>query len=306
MKNLLGVLAGLTAAAIWGGMYVVSKVVLDIVPPFSLLSLRLILAVLALGVVWLVRPGERRGMNRKVVATAVGVGAIGFGLSLGLQFVGTKLSTASNAALVTSASPAFMVAFAIWILGERATVRRMAALAVATLGVLVVVDPAHARLDAGAFWGNLALLGAALTWGLFSVLSKWAARRLPVLTVSLLGFVGGLFLALPAAGLELQRSQVGALTVPVWMGILYLGVISTALAVFLWNQALAMLDAGVVSLLFFGQPVVGAGLGSTLLGEPLPLSFWIGGLLIAIGVLLVSWREAPAPSRTASTKPEPG
>jgi drug/metabolite transporter (DMT)-like permease len=306
MKNLLGVLAGLTAAAIWGGMYVVSKVVLDIVPPFSLLSLRLILAVLALGVVWLVRPGERRGMNRKVVATAVGVGAIGFGLSLGLQFVGTKLSTASNAALVTSASPAFMVVFAIWILGERATVRRMVALAVATLGVLVVVDPAHARLDAGAFWGNLALLGAALTWGLFSVLSKWAARRLPVLTVSLLGFVGGLFLALPAAGLELQRSQVGALTVPVWMGILYLGVISTALAVFLWNQALAMLDAGVVSLLFFGQPVVGAGLGSTLLGEPLPLSFWIGGLLIAIGVLLVSWREAPAPSRTASTKPEPG
>jgi drug/metabolite transporter (DMT)-like permease len=39
----LGIAAGLLAAGIWGGMYVVSKVVLDIIPPFSLVSLRLIL-----------------------------------------------------------------------------------------------------------------------------------------------------------------------------------------------------------------------------------------------------------------------
>ena len=35
-------LAGLIAAALWGGMYVVSKVVLDVIPPFSLLTTRLI------------------------------------------------------------------------------------------------------------------------------------------------------------------------------------------------------------------------------------------------------------------------
>ena len=49
-----GVAFGLAAAAIWGGMYVVSKVVLDIIPPFSLLTLRLVLGalVLALVVAW--------------------------------------------------------------------------------------------------------------------------------------------------------------------------------------------------------------------------------------------------------------
>lgn len=288
MGNLLGVLAGLIAAAIWGGMYVVSKVVLNVVPPFSLLSLRLVQAVVVIGAVWLAREGFRIRASVRVIAAALGVGALGFGLSLGLQFVGTKLSSASNASLVTSASPAFMVGFAIWLLGERTTPRRLAALLLATLGVVIVVDPTTARMDPGAFWGNLALLGAALTWGLFSVLVKWTSQRLSVLSLSLLGFLGGLGLAAPASALELQVVPIGQLSTPIWLGIAYLGVVSTALAMLLWNLALARLDASVVSLLFFAQPVVGAGLGSTLLGEPLPLTFWLGGTMIAIGVLLVS------------------
>lgn len=302
MKNLIGVLAGLAAAAIWGGMYVVSKVVLNVVPPFALLSMRLLLGVVVIGAVLVIRPPTRRHVGLRVIGAALGVGAIGFGISLGLQFVGTRLSNASNAALVTSASPAFMLGFAIWLLRERATSRRLVALAVATIGVLVVVDPTSARLDLAAFWGNLALLGAALTWGLFSVLAKWTSRQLPVLAVSLYGFLGGLILALPAAGIELRMASMGPITLPILLGIIYLGVVSTAVAVFLWNHALATLDASVVSLLFFAQPLVGAGLGTTLLGERLPATFWIGGGMIVLGVLLVSW----APMKPAKRIQLPG
>ena len=39
-------------------------------------------------------------------------------------------------------------------------------------------------------------------------------------------------------------------------GILFLGVISTALAMYLWNTAFAVLDAGAASLTFLIQPVV--------------------------------------------------
>ena len=46
-----GLISGLTAAAIWGGMYVVSKVVLEVIPPFSLLTIRLIMGALVLGLV---------------------------------------------------------------------------------------------------------------------------------------------------------------------------------------------------------------------------------------------------------------
>ena len=52
-----GLLAGLTAAAIWGGMYVVSKVVMAVIPPFSLIVTRLVLGILTLAIIVVIRKG---------------------------------------------------------------------------------------------------------------------------------------------------------------------------------------------------------------------------------------------------------
>jgi drug/metabolite transporter (DMT)-like permease len=160
-----GILAGLGAASIWGGMYVVSKVVLNVIPPFTLVTLRLLLGIFVL---WLIiaRHGGT-GFTRKQTFQAVGVGLVGYGISLGFQFVGTRLSTASNGALVTSATPAFVLLFAAWILGERITPLRLGALLISTVGVLVVIDPRTAQLTSNTFLGNLCLVAAALTWALY-------------------------------------------------------------------------------------------------------------------------------------------
>ncbi|MCJ7825713.1 MAG: DMT family transporter, partial [Anaerolineales bacterium] len=117
--EIYGILAGIAAASIWGGMYVVSKVVLDIIPPFTLLSLRLVLGAVCLLMVIAIQ--GRWSASRKLVIRALLVGFIGYGISLGLQFTGTKLSTAANAALVTSASPVFILLIGAWILKERVT-----------------------------------------------------------------------------------------------------------------------------------------------------------------------------------------
>jgi drug/metabolite transporter (DMT)-like permease len=272
-------------------MYVVSKVVLDVVPPFALLSVRLILGGACLLLIVLLRGGFE--IDRRQALRATLVGFVGFGVSVGLQFVGTWLSTAANAALVTSASPAFILLFGAWLLKERITSRRLLALVLATLGVVVVVDPLSADLS-GAFLGNLALVGAALTWGLYSVLVKMASRGASVLEVSFFAFLGGLPLSLPLGWVELQSQGMGAITPGVVLGMLYLGVISTALAMYLWNKSLALLDAGLVSLLFFAQPVVGAGLGALLLGEHLGWGFWIGAVLIAAGLIVSARVEGGA------------
>jgi drug/metabolite transporter (DMT)-like permease len=50
-NGLTGLFAGLGAASIWGGMYVVSKVVLDVIPPFALLSIRLLMGAATLALV---------------------------------------------------------------------------------------------------------------------------------------------------------------------------------------------------------------------------------------------------------------
>lgn len=286
-----GIFAGLTAASIWGGMYVVSKVVLDIIPPFTLVSLRLILGIGCLALILTFRGGfqaDRRQMSKALV-----VGFIGFGVSICLQFLGTKLSTAVNAALVTSASPMFIFLFGVWLLGEKITLERVVALILAMLGVIAVVDPRQALIGGKAFWGNMALFGAAVTWGLYSVLVKRVTQKLGVMEVSLYAFLGGLFISIPLAAVEIMQIGLGEITTPIILGVLYLGLVSTALAMYLWNTSLMLLEAGLVSILFFAQPIVGVGLGAIFLGERLGLAFWIGALFISTGLIITARTKSP-------------
>ena len=284
--NRIGILSGVAASAIWGGMYVVSKVVMEVIPPFTLLTLRLVLGTLTLWIITLFTSGI--GFTRKQLLQVLGVGWVGYGVSLGFQFVGTKLSTASNGALVTSSTPAFVILFAAVILREQITRRKLLALAVSTLGVLAVIDPRSAKISPDFFWGNLSLVAAAITWALYSVLIRKVTRSLDTLRVSLVAFWGGMLVTIPAGWWEISRLGIGEITPGIVWGILFLGIISTALAMYLWNTAFATLEAGVASLTLFAQPVVGAGLAAIFLEEHLNTAFLIGGVLICLGLWLAA------------------
>jgi len=281
-------LSGIAAASIWGGMYVVSKIVLEVIPPFTLLTYRLLLGILTLGIVILLK-GKTR-VNGKQFWQILGVGFVGYGISLGFQFTGTKLSTASNGALVTSATPVFVIFFAWILLREKITLKLLFALLISTMGVLAVIDPRNAEISPSLFWGNLSLLAAALTWALYSVLVRKVTRSNDVLIVSLITFIGGLPLTIPASLWESVSIGIGTVTLGVIGGVLFIGVISTALAMFLWNYAFATLDAGVASLTFFAQPLVGTLLGWAFLREQITPLFMLGGLMIGVGLVL-SYKE---------------
>ncbi|MBN2117145.1 MAG: DMT family transporter [Anaerolineales bacterium] len=287
-RTLVGILCGLAAASIWGGMYVVSKVVLEIIPPFALVSLRLLLGALTLVLVLLWRGFPK--VPRKQLFQVLGVGMVGYGVSLSLQFLGTKLSTAANGSLVTSATPAFVLIFAWILLRGKITRRRLIALVLATLGVIAVIDPSSAQLNPELFLGNVLLIGAAVTWALYSVLVRKATQNLEVIPFSLIAFLGGLPVSLPVGAWEWKTIGVGEISLGVVGGVLFLGIISTALAMVLWNNAFALVDANLASLTFFAQPVVGTVLGWLFLGERITALFLLGGLLIGLG-LAISSRE---------------
>jgi drug/metabolite transporter (DMT)-like permease len=302
-----GIVYGLLAAAIWGGMYVVSDVVLRVVPPFILLTIRLLMGALALGLVYGFQrqPRSSRGLgpahgtpqaatadpSSRRLLTLLTVGLLGFGISLGAQFVGTDLSNAVNGALITSASPAFILIFAALLLREQVTARTLAAVALATAGVVIIIDPAQADFGSAAFAGNLALAAAAVTWGLYSVLVRKVSQTQDTLLVTVIAFLGGLLLTIPAAAVELRTRPVGVIDLNTILGMLYLGVVSTAGAMWLWNRAFALVDAGTASLTFFAQPLVGALLGAALLGQTLTPALLIGGGMVAAGVALTLRRR---------------
>lgn len=280
----LGALYLALAASIWGGMYVVSKVVLAFISPLQLVWLRYVIAI-----VTLVAAGIAARQSWKIqwrdVPLIIAIGISGYAISIYAQFLGTKLSTAQMGSVITSATPAFMVVFARFLLAERVTLRKVVSVVLATIGVVLIVG--LGPLSPSIRLGGLILFVAALTWGLMSVLVKRVPAHYSQLVVTTYGIAVATLLLTPFALVHIQAVAAPLSRPTIWAGVLYLGVVSTAGAFFLWNKGLQMLDAASGGLYFFFQPLVGSVLGWLLLGETVGIPFFAGAVLILAGVAFV-------------------
>ncbi|MEJ9231264.1 DMT family transporter [Peribacillus butanolivorans] len=290
MKNtLLGSLYLSLAASIWGGMYVVVKVVVDSVPPLELVWFRYVIAIVALLIIGVVTKQSWRIEKRDWLLIFM-IGLIGNTISIVTQEIGTMLSTAQMGAIITSTTPAFMVLFARIILKEKITFKKALSIILATIGVCIIVGNAH--INSTNQLGAVSLLIAALTWSLMSVLIKRVPGQYSQIVVTTYAILVSIILLTPFTINRLDKLDFQAMMHPtIWGGLLYLGVISTACAFLLWNRGLKMLNASSGGLFFFFQPIVGTFLGWVLLGEQIGLPFWMGTILIFIGVIFVIREE---------------
>lgn len=291
-QTILGAICLSLAASIWGGMYVVSKYVLDFIPPLTLVWLRFIIAFVVLYMILKTTKRKQKTtiqINKKDWLLFAWIGFIGYFVSITCQFVGTKLSDAHTGSLVTSATPAFMVVFATLILKENLTTRRILSTVLATLGVTIVIGW---DIEVGSYFiGTIILVGAAITWALLSIYVKIASQQFSSLVITTYAIFFSLFFITPCMIWELQSNPIGDLNTTIILGILYLGIISTAGAFFLWNKGLELMDTSIGSLFFFFQPIVGSLLGWLLLNETLNRNFFIGGALIIFSVIIATFEK---------------
>lgn len=275
-----------SAAIIWGGLYVVSKAVLTVITPLELVWLRYVVALIALLIMSAVTHQSWR-IQRQHIPLILAIGIIGYALSVWTQFVGTKLSSAQMGAMITSATPAFMVIFAHILLKQKITFRRGFSTLLATMGVLCIVGigdvgKAHQL-------GGLLLAIAALSWALMSVLIKKIPNTYSQLVVTTYAILIATVIITPFAMTEIDRSLIITIMQPtLFISVLYIGIVSTAVAYFLWNKGLQMVDAARGGLYFFFQPIAGTLLSWLFLGEHVGIAFWIGSVLILSGVFLVA------------------
>lgn len=273
-------------------MYVVSKYVLDFIPPLTLVWLRFIIAFVVLyGILKLAEKKQKKKVTirKKDWLLFAWIGFIGYFISITCQFIGTKLSDAHTGSLVTSATPAFMAIFAALILKEKLTARRLLSTIIATIGVIIVIGW---DIEIGSYFiGTIILVGAAITWALLSIYVKIASIQFSSLVITTYAIFFSLFFITPFMIGELQTSSIGTVNTYVILGVLYLGIVSTAGAFFLWNKGLDLMDASIGSLFFFFQPIVGSLLGWLLLNETLNSNFFIGGMLIICSVFITTFEK---------------
>jgi drug/metabolite transporter (DMT)-like permease len=145
---------------------------------------------------------------------------------------------------------------------------------------------------------------AALTYAVGVVAQKPVLRRLPPLQVTFTACAIGAACCLPWAGAltgELGRAPASSIA-----GMVYLGVVPTALAFSTWAFALARTDAGRLGGTTYLVPPLVIGLGWLLLDEVPPVLAVAGGAVCLAGVALSRSRRRPAapvpvPQETGTT-----
>lgn len=296
--------APLLAAALWGGMYVVSKWGFREVPPLTLVFLRVALGAGTLYAVVRVTTPDR-SFSRRDWRRLAGL-ALWLTAALATQFVGTDLTNASQGALLTVLTPVFMIMLGVTVLDERLSRRKLLGTALALIGTLVVLvgryDPT--TVTDGGLAGVGLLLFSAFSFAGFSAFGKPLIRRYSALeTVTYATLLSvPLFGALVPVEWYLDPGAFAAVTVtPALVGaVLYLGVLSTAAAWYCWYKGMEYADASSVAVFFFAQPVVGVLLGAAVLDERIGVETLVGGALLLAGVYVVN--RAGESGREAETE----
>jgi drug/metabolite transporter (DMT)-like permease len=284
VKNIVGPLMLSLAASIWGGMYVVVKVVVEYIPPVELVWARYLVAIIALGCLSLIKR-EKWQLNKKDLWLIVLIGIIGNAISIVAQETGTWLSDAKTGAVITSATPTFMLIFAWWLLKEQLTKVKLVSVALATIGVLSIVGIHFTGKNV--IYGVISLIIAALTWALMSVLIKKLSGNYSSLQITIMATIVAIIVLTPFAVASPNNLEKIDLTNTVIVSsLLYLGVVSTAIAFVMWNYGLTLVSAGSSGLFFLLQPLVGTFLGWLFLNEDLSWGFLIGSILILGSVWL--------------------
>ena len=278
-----GILAAVIASSIWGGMYVISKVVLEVIPPLTLVSIRMAVSAAAILLFYALTKREWR-LPRAVWGRVVLMGVIGYTISISAQFIGTSLAGASLGSLITTAAPLVTVALAAAFGLERVGLRAWLGTGLGALALIALyaLGGGAATSGAGIAW----LLLAAVSWGVLGIIGAGVVRTHDAFLVTGWASVIGCLGTLVFVPWELQSRAIGEVTPAIVAGILYLGVVSTAIAFALWVYGVARAGSVLSGIAFFAQPLVGSLLGALLLGEQLGWPFALASALLFAAALL--------------------
>jgi drug/metabolite transporter (DMT)-like permease len=283
-------LALLTAVVLWAVSFVATKVALESAPPLVVVSLRLLISAVCF-LPWIVATGGTRGLGGwRVFRELFVLSLFGAGLHYASQTIGLQYTTASNASLYTTTGPITIMLLSALILGERITPQKAAGVALAVVGVLVVMGPAKLsslQLDEHIL-GDMLVLASLVMWGLFTVFGKKLTDQLGALRVTAWVTVIGASWMAPVgwAQARLTGFRISALNLEAWAAIAFLGVGCSFLATLLYFVALGLSESQKVGVYLYLIPPLTAGFAAFYLGETITTNLVVGAVLVFAGVAL--------------------
>jgi drug/metabolite transporter (DMT)-like permease len=220
------------------------------------------------------------------------MGALNNAIPFSLIFWGQTHIASGLASILNATTPLFTVVVAHLLTDdEKVTAPKVAALLSGIAGVAVLIGPAAVAQPNDSLWGELACLGAALSYAFAGIYGRrFRAMGVKPLDAATGQVTASSLLILPIM-LSVEQPWNGAApTATGWTALAALALLSTALAYVLYFRILAAAGATNLLLVTFLIPVTSILLGAVFLQERLEPRHFAGMALVGLGLVVIDGR----------------
>ncbi len=289
-SKLIPILALLFVMVIWGLSFLSIKYSMSVVGPMTLAILRFIIASAILFTMLRIREPATRLLRADLPLMALS-GIIGITIYFFFENNGVKLTTVASASILIASIPVLTILADCIFCGSRFTITKVLGGVLSFGGVyLLVRDSGQFDFSSQNFMGNLLILGAALAWVAYSILTRPLHQKYSRLAITTYQTLCGTVAIIPF--LPWETNYWPLLNGVVVANILFLGVFCSALGYYIYVYAIDRLGVALSSLFINIVPVVTVLAGYLILDEKITSSQIIGGGVIIFAVLLAdigSW-----------------
>jgi drug/metabolite transporter (DMT)-like permease len=267
----------------WGGLTPGMKIALEGMPPIAIAGWRFLIG---LAVIWLWAVSKRIPLRLpRSHWLHLLVFALVFVVQLSATNIGIQKTSANYAVILLNTFPIFVAILAhLFLSGDRLSLRKMAGLLLAFLGVAFVF--LETPPDRDMLVGNLFCLLSGFLLAVIQVYGKFLLRSLTAIQIVFWEILIGVpFFFVLSGFFEPSERHI---TVAVALSILYQGAVVAGFCFVSWMQLLKRYPASKLTALSFSIPVFGVVLSWALLGEPITLRLIFGVAGVAAGIFLVS------------------
>lgn len=198
---------------------------------------------------------------------------------------GVTLLNSGRAATLGFTMPLWAVLFGAWMLGERLGASRIAGLALGMVAMALLFSSEIALAQAAPI-GTLAMLGAALSWAVGTIVMKRWPVGMPATAFTAWQFLlGGL--PMLAGALLFDMDRLHAVSIPAMTGLVYNIFIAFIFCHWAWVRLVAVAPAGLASLSILGVAPVGVFSGMLILGESPQWEDYAALVLVVVALVIV-------------------
>jgi drug/metabolite transporter (DMT)-like permease len=270
----------------WGSSYLFIKLAVDDFGTFTLVALRLAIGAALL---WIVirLAGQALPREPRIYGHLVVMGIVNIVIPFALITWAEQSVDSSIAAILTSAVPLFAIVIApLFIYDEPIRVNGIIGLGIGFIGVIVLTSHDLTLADAD-LTGEIALLGAALSYAIGAVYSRRNMRGVPPMIPAVFQVTFALLIS-GAIALVFERPWEARPDAEALFSIVWLGVLGSGFAYLAMFRLLASWGATRATMVAYEIPVVGIILGFLVLQEPIDGRLLIGTALVVGGIALVN------------------